>query len=423
VVIVRRKPLSPNKDAAKLMLADLLKTVESEKGGVRDTFSDHRKTPLVAHLAAWGEVLAARGNSAEYVKLKVSRARKLLDACGFVFIGDLSASAVEAALADMRPNPRCGIQTSNHYLAAVKQFARWLVKDRRAAHNPLAHLEGGNVKLDRRHDRRDLSEEELGRLFAATRAGERVRRLSGPDRDMLYLTSVYTGLRASELASLIPESFALDDRPTVTVEAAYSKRRREDVIPLHPEIVTRLRPWLAAKAPGTSVWPGGWAKGKKAGVMLQHDLEAARAAWIAEATDPRERDRRERSDFLAYRDAAGRCADFHALRHSFITRLVKAGIKPKEAQTLARHSTITLTMDRYTHVGLHDSAAAVESLPGIPGAGPASEPAAMRATGTDGGRVSGVPADVPAGGNRRVRQGTIEETSGPRTRLPAGREP
>ena len=52
-------------------------------------------------------------------------------------------------------------------------------------------------------------------------------------------------------------------------------------------------------------------------------------------------------------------ADFHSLRHRFITELVKAGAHPKE---LARHSTITLTMDRYAHVGLQDSATALTKL-------------------------------------------------------------
>lgn len=58
--------------------------------------------------------------------------------------------------------------------------------------------------------------------------------LGDPDREMLYLVSLYTGLRASELASLTQESFALErDPPTLTVAAGYSKRRREDVVP-HP---------------------------------------------------------------------------------------------------------------------------------------------------------------------------------------------
>jgi hypothetical protein len=34
-------------------------------------------------------------------------------------------------------------------------------------------------------------------------------------------------------------------------------------------------------------------------------------------------------------------ADLHALRHTFITELVKAGVAPKDAKELARHSTIT----------------------------------------------------------------------------------
>jgi hypothetical protein len=52
---------------------------------------------------------------------------------------------------------------------------------------------------------------------------------------MLYTLAAFTGLRESELASLTPESLALDgDRPAVTVEAACSKRRRQDTILLRP---------------------------------------------------------------------------------------------------------------------------------------------------------------------------------------------
>src|SRR5262249_53571910 len=63
-------------------------------------------------------------------------------------------------------------------------------------------------------------------------------------------------------------------------------------------------------------------------------------------------------------------------------RLIRAGVGPKEAQTLARHSTISLTMDRYTHLGLHDVAAAVGQLPSLTPA-PDHEVQSLRATGTD----------------------------------------
>ena len=54
-------------------------------------------------------------------------------------------------------------------------------------------------------------------------------------------------------------------------------------------------------------------------------------------------------------------------RHLFITRLEQAGISPKMAQTLARHSDVRLTLGVYTHVGKQDQTAAIEALPGVPG--------------------------------------------------------
>ena len=52
---------------------------------------------------------------------------------------------------------------------------------------------------------------------------------------------------------------------------------------------------------------------------------------------------------MLYKDHQGRYADLHANRHTFITNLARAGVSPKTAQTLARHSDIRLTMNVYTH--------------------------------------------------------------------------
>ena len=59
-------------------------------------------------------------------------------------------------------------------------------------------------------------------------------------------------------------------------------------------------------------------------------------------------------------------ADFHALRHTFITNMMKSGVTPKTAQALARHSTIDLTMNVYTSLTVTDQAAALSRLPGVP---------------------------------------------------------
>jgi integrase len=63
----------------------------------------------------------------------------------------------------------------------------------------------------------------------------------------------------------------------------------------------------------------------------------------------------------------GLYADFHSMRHLFITSLERAGVSPKMAQTLARHSDIRLTLGLYTHVELPDRTVAIGSLPGPPG--------------------------------------------------------
>jgi hypothetical protein len=76
--------------------------------------------------------------------------------------------------------------------------------------------------------------------------------------------------------------------------------------------------------------------------------------------------------------------DFHALRHTFITNLARAGVHPRNAQALARHSTIDLTMNAYTHVDMADLASDVESLPGMgDGSAPKAQPATHSEVPTD----------------------------------------
>ena len=77
---------------------------------------------------------------------------------------------------------------------------------------------------------------------------------------------------------------------------------------------------------------------------------------------------------------AGRVADFHSLRHTFITNLVRGGVHPKVAQQLARHSTITLTMDRYSHTVIGDLADGLNALPNLSPSKPERE--RLRATGS-----------------------------------------
>src|SRR4051812_7320346 len=92
---------------------------------------------------------------------------------------------------------------------------------------------------------------------------------------MLYLVSAGTGLRASELASMTPANFHLGERPTWTVEAAYTKNRAAAVRPLHPDLIGPLSEWLRGKDSRARLWPGKWAEHKQAGAMMKRGLKAA----------------------------------------------------------------------------------------------------------------------------------------------------
>jgi integrase/recombinase XerD len=370
---LKRVPLSVDKMAAQAMLNAIVRKVERERAGLVDPTDEQRRRPLRQHLTEFKNALTNKGDTAKQVTELVRKVQRMIDATKWKFVGDITAHATLEFLGQLR---RDGLsaQTYNHYLRAAKQFTRWLVRDRRAPTDPLVHLSRLNVRTDRRHDRRALSDAEFERLVAAARRGRRIEGISGRDRAMLYVLAAWTGFRKGELGSLTLRSLRLDDDPpTATVAACYSKHRREDAQVLHPELVRQLREWLVTKKrlkpeqplfPISGRVPGGVER--KTNKMMERDIMAARDAWLEEAKTEDELQRRLKSDFLCYCNHDGLFADFHSMRHLFITSLERAGVKPKMAQTLARHSDIRLTLGLYTHVELSDCTAAIESLPAPP---------------------------------------------------------
>ena len=61
-------------------------------------------------------------------------------------------------------------------------------------------------------------------------------------------------------------------------------------------------------------------------------------------------------------DESDRVVDLHALRHTFVSSLQAAGVHPRVAMALARHSDISLTMKHYTDVSLLDLKGAVAKI-------------------------------------------------------------
>lgn len=337
----QREPAYRDKESSLQLAAKLERRVERRKSGIVDAADEHVRCSLEKHLDQFASHLRAKENSPDHVAMSISRIRKVCDACGFVRTIDIDAEPVEQFLAEQR-DEGMSRTTSNHYLTAIKSFCCWMVP-KRLPSNPLAALSRLNTEVDLRRVRRSLEPNQFLAIIDAASSGKTTHRITAQNRMWLYTVASHTGLRAQELASLTASSFDLaHDDPTVTVTAGYSKRRRKDLQPLRQDVASLLREWLQSKPMNELLWPGKWYR--RAAEMLRVDL--------AEAGIP-------------YEDEAGHVFDFHAIRHFYITELVRSGVYPKLAQSLARHSTITLTMDRYAHVEASECRQALFGLPKI----------------------------------------------------------
>ena len=381
----QRVPGYSDKEATAQLAAELERKAEQIQSGLADPHESGKLRPLSEHLGEFRLCLQGSSNSDKHVSQTCARITRLLTGCEFERWVDITPSEVVKWLATEREAKRMGAKTSNYYLAAIKQFCTWLEESGHVPknRNPLSHLGAINADTDKRWERRAISPDEFTRLVAAAENGPEIQCVSGPDRAMLYVLAAWTGYRRGELASLTRKSLQLQSDPaTVKVRAGYSKRRKNDVVPLHPEVAERLRQWLATKSEDRDapLFALKAAKGalRRTAKMMRLDLERARKVWIEEAKQPAERERREESDFLQYQNEEGLYADFHANRHTFITNLALAGVHPKIAQSIARHSDVNLTMGIYSHVEVAKQSEAINTLAGpvqrTPAAGAADLP-------------------------------------------------
>jgi site-specific recombinase XerD len=378
---------TPDLQTAERIAGRIEDKVAQQLGGLIDgkaeRYARESRRPIAEHLAEFKQNLRDKGGTAKHVDLLVSRLERLLNDAKIQHIGDMTDAAVMGAIGELK-DEGLSLQTCTHYIRAAKQFSKWLQTQKRTPDDPLRSLSGFNAETDRRYIRREMTPEELARLLATVETyTTAMHNLPGPDRVMAYRVALGTGFRSKELRSLTRESFNLDsETPTVTVQAAYSKRRRLDVQPIRQDLADILRPWLAeyeADARPFANLPERTAR------MLRDDLDEARRRWLDEAETDAQRQEREASDFLKHTDKAGRVADFHGLRVAYISALVAGGASVKTAQELARHSTPALTIGRYSHTRLHDIRGALDSLPSLQPQAPELDNQALQSTGTDGG--------------------------------------
>lgn len=219
----------------------------------------------------------------------------------------------------------------------ARQFTRWLWRKRKLlVADPLAGMDLPSQKtVDKQ---RALTADELARLIASANGSSRPHRgLTGPDHAVLYAFTVTTGFRREESFTSPPRTcVSTTTRRPCSCPANSPRMARTRTSPLSPGVARLLRPFTSARPTGP-LFPGSWRD--KASGMLYLDLADAG---------------------IDRRTTAGKI-DFHSLRHTFVTMLGRNAPR-KVVQYLARHSTLILTVGRYSHAELSEKAAAVASI-------------------------------------------------------------
>ena len=403
--------------AARQVLADLLKRAEHVKAGLttaaQDAVIDQQNVPLSAHVDAFIAHLTAKGTTAKHRKGTRAYLDGITRDCSFTKLADIERGALEQWLVG-RAAAGVSARTRNVARAALLAFSNWCVTTRRLVVNPLAGTPKANEKADQRRHRRALTEAELVKLLDMARrrplaevgreserkadaprdAGKRrntwtklpltlanidaaeerarvilegkpslIARLEqlGWERCLIYKTLVLSGLRKGELASLTVGQLDLDTpKPSAMLHAADEKNRRGSRIEIRVDLAADLRAWMADRLTVAQD------VARRQGEAIPAFLPAGTPLFRVPAQLVRILDRDLAAAGIDKRDERGWTVDVHALRHSTGTHLSKAGISPRTAQAVMRHSTIDLTMNTYTDPRLLDVRTALDALPSLP---------------------------------------------------------
>ena len=217
-----------------------------------------------------------------------------------------------------------------------------------------------------------------------------------------YLAAALAGLRKGDMQRLTWADVDFD-QSTITIRDG--KARREDVLPMHPQLAEALKRQSDASMamPTANVFPQ-----TVTDVTRRKDFLRAGIAREEVVTDRdgqpvmigRGKNRRPRMRIVS-EDAEGRVIDLHAMRTTLGTNLARAGVAPQIAQRIMRHSDYRTTLRHYTVLGLSDTAKAVEALPAIrtgprkaaTGTGDAQPPQYPQQYGRETARVGATPGD------------------------------
>jgi len=339
---IRRIKGYTDRAASEQMGAKLERAKAQGAEGLDDPYKAHRNRRLSEHVADWIAELRQLGRDDVYVGLCESRIARLIAECDWKTFSSINADSFirwrATATSTVGHSAKrganiltMGARTQNHYLETVRAFCKWSIKRKRLAVHPLADVTPVETAGQLRRQRRALTQNEITALLSAVHARHQ----------LAYRIILGTGLRRDELRQLRWGDVMLDaPMPCILLRAETTKGKRADVLPLRIDLASMLKASRGEADDSESVC-------RSVPSMDTHKRYLAKAA-------------------IPFEDTEHRRADFHSLRHTYGSLLASAGIAPRIAMSLMRHTDMRLTMNVYTDPRIFDLAGAVEKLPALP---------------------------------------------------------
>jgi integrase len=312
----------------------LMSNFITEQDGIRHgllaspTLTGAANTNLELLLRAHLLDLKAQKCDAGHVETRGFLIRRIARDTGWKALRDISAASfVEWREKHEELAPR----TLNNYFAEMRAFLNWLKDFGKLSGNPLKGVRPVKAH-EKARARRAITDDEIARLLA----------IAPPERRMIYLIALHTGLRRKEIKLLEWQDLFLDGpEPFIKLRAFTTKNRKGGEVTIHPELRDELRNYG-----GASPLPGSRVVKMFFGLdPFKKDLAAAGISFV-------ERNLR---------------FDLHAMRKTFNTRMAVGNVPARTAMHAMRHSDIKLTTIDYIDSFRLNVAAHVGALPPLLG--------------------------------------------------------
>ncbi len=316
---------------AQRRMSDFITEQEREAAGILPSrkLRDGANAKLETLLDSYLQDLEAQHCAPKYVANMGLYIRKIARETGWKTVRDVCTDGFLTWRATKKKNAP---KTQNHYFGAVQAFLNWLVRNGTLPDNPLAGVKCVK-EFTKVRQRRAITDEEATRLLA----------VAAPERRIIYLMALHSGLRRNEMKLLEWQDVFLDvPSPYIKLRAATTKNRKGDTVVVHPELQEELKKMRGASPSPCSRVVTMFSKLRP----FMKDLAAAG---------------------IPFEDERGLRFDLHAMRMTFNTRMANGNVPTRVAMHAMRHSEERLTTKVYTDPLRLPVAAHVAALPSLLG--------------------------------------------------------